>query len=275
MLLDALKHPIVLAPMGGGRGPPGLAAAVGEAGGLGFLAAGYKSAEAVRDEIRAVRAASSAPLGVNLFVPWEDAGEAAAVAAYVDELRGEDGPLGEPRFDDDDWEAKLAVVAEERVAVVSFAFGAPSDDVVAALRAAECEVWVTVTEPEEAVAAAGADALVVQGAEAGAHRGSFRDDDGYGELGLLPLLRLVRREVDVPLVATGGLIDGAGVAAMLVAGARAAALGTAFLLCPEAGTSEVHRAALARGGRTALTRAWTGRRARGIVNRFLTEHGAS
>jgi nitronate monooxygenase len=270
--LDALRHPIVLAPMGGGPGTPALAAAVSEAGGLGFLAAGYKPADAVREEIRAVRAATRAPFGVNVFVPWPDRGDAAAVGRYVDELRDEPGPLGEPRFDDDDWEAKLAVVAEERVPVVSFAFGAPPGEVVERLRGAGCEVWVTVTEPAEA--RVDADALVVQGVEAGAHRGSSRDEDGYGEVGLLALLRLVAREVDLPLVASGGLIDGAGVAATLVAGARAAALGTAFLLCPEAGTSAVHRAAIRGDGATALTRAFTGRRARGIVNRFLAEHGA-
>jgi nitronate monooxygenase len=276
--LDSLTHPIVLAPMGGGPGTPELAAAVSGAGGLGILAAGYKRAEAVREEIRAVRAATDAAFGVNVFVPSSEAGDPGAVARYVEELRrAEDGPLGEPRFDDDAWEAKLAVVAEERVPVVSFAFGAPSADEVSRLREAGCEVWITATEVCEAVEGArlGADALVLQGAEAGAHRGSFRDDDGYGELGLLPLLRLAAREVDVPLVAAGGLIDGAGIAAALVAGARAAALGTAFLLCPEAGTSEAHRAALGGEARTALTRAFTGRRARGIVNRFLAEHSAS
>src|SRR4051812_23849400 len=273
--LESLKHPIVLAPMGGGPGTPELAAAVSAAGGLGILAAGYKRPEAVREEIHAVRAATQAPFGVNLFVPWPDRADPGALARYVDELRGEDGPLGEPRFDDDHWEAKLAVVAEERVPVVTFTFGVPSAEEVERLRAAGCEVWITATEVAEAVEAAPlADALVLQGAEAGAHRGSFRDDDGYGELGLLPLLRLVAREVDVPLVACGGLIDGAGIAAALVAGARAAALGTAFLLCPEAGTAAVHRAALG-SGRTALTRAFTGRRARGIVNRFLAEHSAS
>jgi nitronate monooxygenase len=135
---------------------------------------------------------------------------------------------------------------------------------------------VTVTEVEEALVAvrAGADALIVQGVEAGGHRGSFEDTDGHGELALLPLLRLVAREVDLPLVASGGIADGAGVAAVLAAGAHAAQIGTGFLRCPEARTSRPHRDALARPGRTALTRAFTGRRARGLVNRLMTEHGA-
>jgi len=122
--------------------------------------------------------------------------------------------------------------------------------------------------------AAGADALVVQGVEAGEHRASFTDADGMGELGLLPLLQLVRRAVDLPLVASGGIADGPGIAAVLSAGASAAQIGPGFMRCPEAGTSQPQRDALAQGRRTTLTRAFTGRRARGIVNRFLTEHTA-
>ena len=121
----------------------------------------------------------------------------------------------------------------------------------------------------------GADALVVQGVEAGGHRGGFDDEDGSGEYGLLTLLRLVARAVDLPLVAAGGIVDGPSVAAVLVAGAEAAQLGTAFLCCPEAGTSPAHRQALAAYERTALTRAFSGRRARGLVNRFLAEHTAT
>jgi nitronate monooxygenase len=117
----------------------------------------------------------------------------------------------------------------------------------------------------------GADALVVQGVEAGGHRGSF-DDEAPGDIGLLALLQLVRAAVDQPLVATGGIATGAGVAAVLAAGASAAALGSAFMLTPEAATSAAHRAALQGDGRTALTRAFTGRLARGIENRFMREH---
>jgi nitronate monooxygenase len=138
-------------------------------------------------------------------------------------------------------------------------------------------VWVTVTERDEAriARAAEADALVVQGVEAGGHRGSFEDADGVGEVALLPLLRLVAAEVELPLVAAGGIMDGAGVAAALAAGAVAAQLGTAFLRCPEAGTNPAQRAALARAPGTALTRAFTGRRGRGLVNRFLRDHSAA
>jgi nitronate monooxygenase len=180
-------------------------------------------------------------------------------------------PVGEPRHDDDGWEAKLALMAELDVPVVSFTFGCPAPDVLAGLG----ETWVTVTTPAEArmAAEAGADALVVQGVEAGGHRATF-DDSAPGEIGLLALLQLVRSEVDLPLIATGGIATGAGVAAVLAAGASAAALGTAFMLCDEAATAPAHREAIASGGDTALTRAFTGRTARGIVNRWMREHDA-
>jgi nitronate monooxygenase len=273
-----LRRPIVQAPMAGGPSTPALAAAVSAAGGLGFLAAGYRTPQAVREEVRATRELTGERFGVNVFLPGPP-GDDEAVRRYAGQLRAEAErwgvELGEPRADDDAWEAKVAVLAEERVPVVSFTFGLPRPDVVSALHDAGTTVLVTVTTPEEAVAAAGtgADALVVQGVEAGGHRGGLRDEDGVGEYGLLVLLRLVARAVDLPLVAAGGVVDGASVAAVLVAGAEAAQLGTAFLGCPEAGTSPVHRAALAAGGETALTRAFSGRRARGLVNRFLAEHG--
>ncbi|SDC22455.1 nitronate monooxygenase [Geodermatophilus telluris] len=280
MVLE-LTRPVVQAPMAGGPSTPALAAAVSEAGGLGFLAAGYRTPEAVRDDVRAVRGMTGARVGVNVFLPGPRADDE-AVRRYAAELRAEADrwgvELGDPRYDDDDaWEAKVAVCVEERVPVVSFTFGLPRPDVVATLHDAGALVLVTVTTPEEAVAArdVGADALVVQGVEAGGHRGGFRDDDGAGEYGLLALLRLVARAADLPMVAAGGLVDGPSVAAVLVAGAEAAQLGTAFLACPEAGTSPAHREALTAVGATALTRAFSGRRARGLVNRFLTEHSAA
>jgi nitronate monooxygenase len=273
----SLQHPIVQAPMGGGPSTPALAAAVAEAGGLGFLAAGYKTADAVREDIEAVRALTRRPFGVNLFAPPQPVAEPDAVARFAGALGREaeryGAPLGEPRHDDDDWAAKLALVAELAVPVVSFTFGCPPRGDVRALQHAGAAVWVTVTRPEEAVEAAeeGADALVVQGTEAGGHRATF-DDTAPGDIGLLALLQLVAAVVDLPLIATGGIMTGRGVAAVLAAGADAAALGTAFMLCPEAATAPAHRDALTAPGDTALTRAFTGRTARGIVNRWLREH---
>jgi nitronate monooxygenase len=280
MILDELSVPIVLAPLAGGPSTPELAAAVSEAGGLGFVASGYLSASALGERTARTRELTARPFGVNVFVPSRAPADPAAYAPFVERLRGEAARLGaevgEPRFDDDDWEAKLELLAGDPARVVSFTSGCPPAEVVSRLRGAGSEVWVTITSPAEAreAVAAGADALVVQGAEAGGHRASFSDADDAPVYGLLALLQLVRRAVDVPLVATGGIATGAAVAAVLAAGARAAQVGTAFMRCPEAGTAEVHRQALARPGRTALTRAFTGRTARGIVNRFLLEHDA-
>ena len=159
--------------------------------------------------------------------------------------------------------------------LVSFTFGSPSAAVVERLHAAGAEVWVTVTSPAEARIArdAGADALVVQGVEAGGHRAVF-DDDAGSDLGVLAALQLVGAAVELPLIATGGIATGRAVAAVLAAGAAAAQLGTAFLRTPEAGTAPAHREALAGEAPTALTRAFSGRTARGVVNRFLREHSA-
>ena len=282
MLVDELRHPIVLAPLAGGPSTPALAAAVSEAGGLGFLAGGYLEAEAMRADIRSLREQTTAPFGVNVFVPGSPEVDEEAVHAYVERLRVHESDRygvepGEPRFDDDDWDAKLRVLAEERVPVVSFTFGCPSSEVIASLAAAGCEVWVTVTDLAEGriAQAAGADALVLQGSEAGGHHASFVDRDGGEHLSVLTLTRLVAGTIDLPLIAAGGLGDGPAVAAVLAAGAAAAQLGTAFLRAPEAGTNPAHKAALAAETPTALTRAFTGRLARGLVNRFLLEHSAA
>jgi nitronate monooxygenase len=232
----------------------------------------------MRDGIAQVRALTSEPFGVNLFVPSESGVDDEALRAYVDRLRA-DGERygvepGEPRDDDDGWAAKLDVLRDDPPAVVSFTFGCPGAEVVASLREAGSEPWVTVTSAGEAVEAesAGADVLVVQGIEAGGHRASFVDRDDAEAYGLLALIRLVASATDLPMVATGGITDGAAVAAVLAAGASAAQVGTGFMLATEAGTHAAHRAALVEATPTALTRAFTGRQARGLANRFLTEH---
>jgi nitronate monooxygenase len=274
-----LDVPIVGAPLAGGPSTPALAAAVSGAGGLGFVAAGYKTAAETAADIDVVRTATRRPFGVNVFVPSPAEVDEAAVARYAATLAVEAERYGVdsggPCWSDDDWEAKLDVVARSRPAVVSFTFGCPDAGVVSSLRELDVAVWCTVTTPAEAKAAeaAGVDALVVQGAEAGGHQCSFEDTDD-APLGLLPLLQLVRRATELPLIAAGGIADGGGVAAALATGASAAQIGSALLLTPEAGTSEPHRAALAGEAPTALTRAFTGRRARGIVNRFMHDHGA-
>jgi len=280
-VLDDLAVPIVQAPMAGGPSTPALAAAVCGAGGLGFLAAGYKTTDGLAADVAAVRAATTRPFGVNVFVGGGAPADPAVVADYARRLEAEarraGAELGAPRFDDDDYPGKIQHLVDDPVAVVSFTFGCPDPGTVTALRAAGSAVWVTVTEPEEAAQAqdTGADAVVVQGAEAGGHRGAFADRADRVDTGLLALLQLVRAEVGLPLVATGGIATGAGVAAVLAAGAAAAQVGTAFLRCPEAGTSDAHRAALAWGRPTGLTRAFSGRLARGIVNRLQAQHSAA
>jgi nitronate monooxygenase len=269
-VLGELEHPIVLAPMAGGPSTVELAAAVCDAGGLGFLAAGYRDPEEVRYEIQAMR---GRVFGVNLFVPGSAEVDSEAVASYVASLGSGAGP---PRFDDDGWRAKLDVLRDsDPVPVVSFAFGCPPLCEVRALQAHGSEVWVTVTSVDEARAArdAGADVLVVQGSEAGGHRATWVDAEGLEAMPLLALLRLVlSSDLALPVVAAGGVADAAAVAAVLAAGASAVQVGTAFMLAPEAGTHPAHRDAIASDRPTDLTRAFTGRLARGIVNRFMTDH---
>lgn len=246
--------------MAGGPTTPGLVAAVP----FGFLAAGYKTAADVERDMDEL---GTRAYGVNLFVPTRDDADPAAIAAYAERIGAS---AADARWSDDDWDAKLALVQRRPPAVVSFTFGCPSRDVVASLRS---EVWCTVTSIAEAerAEAAGARVLVAQGAEAGGHQGTFDDRDGEPT----PTLELVRRLAGrLPVVAAGGIATRAHVEAALAAGAAAVQIGTAFLLADEAGTSEPQRRALGADRATALTRAFTGRRARGIVNEFMREHDA-
>jgi nitronate monooxygenase len=279
-VLEGLQLPIVQAPLSGGASTPELTIAASRAGALGILAAGYLPAERLREDIDRVRSSTPAPFGVNMFVPNRSSGDPEALRFYARRVRAEASRVGakpgEPRWSDDDWHSKLTVVLTARPAVVSFTFGCPGRELVNELHDVGIEVWITVTEPDEAELAAemGADVLVVQGVEAGGHRASFLDQDGVGEVGLLALIRLVLKRVELPLVAAGGICDGYAVAAVLVAGARAAQIGSAFLDTLEANTSPAHRERLRTRGRTALTRAFSGKRARGIVNGFLERNSA-
>lgn len=279
MELTSLRIPIVQAPLAGGASTPRLAAAVAHAGGLGFLAAGYKTADAVRDDIRALRALTGEPFGVNVFAPPAAAPDEAALGKFAERITADADhhgtAVGEPRHDDDQLSQKLELLAAERVAIISFTFGCPDSETVEDIHSAGPDVWVTVTSPDEALQAqaAGADALVVQGFEAGGHRGYFTDRPDAPDFGLLALLRLTARRVELPLIAAGGIVDGASVAAVLCAGAVAAQIGTALMLTTEAGTAQAHRAALGGSRPTALTRAFSGRQARGIVNDFMERHG--
>ena len=302
-----LPRRIVAAPMAGGPSTPELAAAVSEAGGLGFLAAGYLAADVLEGRIARLQDLTPRPFGVNLFVPdaantqetastsgtGPDAYEAAA--QYRGQLLDEQAtgalpptqrPLPLPdATDDDGWEAKLGLVLDMSVPVVSFTFGVPSAEVVGQLHEAGSAVVITVTDPDEAEAAVGSGAriLCVQGPDAGGHRGTLRTAAEPGTDALPDLLEGVRtvlgdilpgpRET-VQLIAAGGISGPAQVAELLSAGADAVQVGTALLLAPEAGTHPLHRQALAgeRFADTSLTRAFSGRWARGLTNDFMRRH---
>ncbi|MFD3482505.1 nitronate monooxygenase [Streptomyces sp. NPDC058665] len=284
VLTDLCRYPIVQAPMAGGASGPQLVAAVGNAGGLGFLAAGYKTADGMYEEVKQLRGLGSAPFGINLFMPQPHHDDHAAVELYREQLAGEatwyETPLGDPDAGGDDgYEAKLAILLDDPVPVVSFTFGCPTPTTLDAFTRVGTLTVVTVTTPEEAQTAqwSGADVVCVQGIEAGGHQGTHRDDpatDGAG-IGLLSLVTQVRESVRLPVIAAGGLMRGGQIAAVLAAGADAAQFGTAFLVCPESGAHALHKQAMTNPlfTRTELTRAFSGRPARGLVNRFMREHG--
>jgi len=270
--------PIVQAPMAGGPSTPALTAAVAEAGGYGFVAGGYLSPEGLQGAIRSTRTLTSAPFGVNLFVPSAP-GDPDEVVAYASALQPEADRLGvglgEPHWDDDAYDAKLEVVESTGVHLVSFTFGCPTSEIVDWLHRAGIQVAVTVTSVIESQLAAdtGADLLAVQGTEAGGHQGSFANL-APNLSPLLSLLAEIRETTDLPMIGTGGVMTGRSAAVVLRAGAIAVQLGTALLCTPEAGTSAPYREALLDGRYpdTIVTRAYSGRFARGLANRFALEH---
>lgn len=267
--------------MAGGPSTPELVAAVCAAGGAGVLAGGYKSALDIEREITATRellAAHSRPgsFGVNLFVPHDayQGRDQAAVEAYRQRLGAGAGRVN--WGDDDGWFDKLALLTMvDPVDLVSFTFGCPEQQVVAELQAVGSRVAVTVTDVDEAQAAAdaGADLLVVQGADAGGHRGTHEVDKEPNHLDALALLPQIGR-LGLPMIAAGGVATSGDVRRALAAGAVAVQCGTAFLLCPEAGTSAAHRRLVESTRGTVTTRAFSGRVARGVRNAFIDEHDA-
>ncbi|WP_062213603.1 nitronate monooxygenase family protein [Streptomyces sp. NBRC 109706] len=274
--------PLVAAPMAGGPSTPELVLATARAGGLGFLAAGYRTPDALAAQLTGVRAAGL-PFGVNLFAPNPVPVSAADHLAYAELLRPEAErhglslPAAPVNEDDDHWAAKIELLLADPVPVVSFTFGLPEPGVVAALRAAGSIVLGTVTSPAEAGAAAGigVDGLIVQAAAAGGHSATLTPGRPVAEIPLPDLVAAVRRVTELPLIATGGLATPADVAAALRAGAEAAAVGTVLLRTEESGASAPHRAALADPAFTGTvrTRAFTGRPARALRNRFIERYG--
>lgn len=272
--------PVVAAPMAGGPTTPDLVLAAAGAGAIGFLAAGYLTAAALAEQVATVRAGTEL-FGVNLFAPNPVPVERAAYEAYRERIRGDAEALGadlpgEPREDDDHWQEKLDLLVRDPVPLVSFTFGVPSAADVARLRRVGSATAQTVTSADEARAAeeAGMDLLVVQAAAAGGHSGTLTPGRLPADRPLPDLVGDVAAATAMPVVAAGGIMTADDAAAALAAGAAAVAVGTALLLAPEAGTSPAHRAALLGPDRgpTVLTRAFSGRPARAIPNRFLAAH---
>ena len=275
-----LERPIIQAPMAGGGDTPELVTAVCEAGGLGSIGCAYSTPEQIEAAASAVRARTNRPFGLNLFAPLErpplpDQAESAVapVAAYHRALG-----LPPPDLPDSSpyvFEDQLAAALDGGASVISFAFGIPPEAAIEAVKARGMLLMGRATTVEEALALedAGFDAVVLQGIEAGGHRGGFMTDLENGLIGLIALVPQVADATRLPVVASGGIMDGRGVAAALLLGAQAVQMGTAFLTCAESGIPKAYRDAIldARENETRLTRVFSGRPARGIVNRFMSE----
>lgn len=274
-----IKHPILLAPMAGSGGTPELAAAVSNAGGLGAWGGAYAKPDEIAATIRRMRQLTPRPFSVNLFAggyasaSTVDPQPMLKIVAQAHAALGLPPPVLPP-VPKSPFAEQLEAVLEERPPLFSFTFGVPSADQIAALKQRDIAVSGTATTLEEArqLVDAGVDAVVAQGAEAGAHRGSFAAPFEDSMVPLTALVRDIRSALEVPVVASGGLMDGRDIAAALALGAVAVQLGTAFLPCPESGAPAVYKRALldAKVDTTVITRAFSGRPARGIKNTFIS-----
>jgi len=276
----AIRHPIIQAPMAG-VATPQLVAAVSNAGGLGSLALGASTAAQARQLIEETRALTTKPFGVNVFCHQPAIHDLARESAWVDYLAPLFSEVGIPfpqslhevykSFNESD--DVLQMLLELRPAVVSFHFGLPPTESIAALRQAGICTMATATNLREAqvIEAAGVDAVVAQGIEAGGHRGMFDLNAVDERLSTATLVKTLVNKIQLPIIATGGIMDGAGVKAALNLGAVAAQLGTAFILCPESSADKAYRENLTseRAASTQLTAVLSGRPARGIVNRLI------
>lgn len=279
-----MSIPVVLAPMGGGPSTPELCAAVSNAGGLGSLAAAYSSPEKIRSDIAKIRELSSRPFAVNLFSPAAQEplrGDAQAVSKFLAPYHERLGltPPQVPKSSIEDFEKQIDAICQAKPPVVSFTFGLLPQSVMQRLKAQSTFIIGTATTVEEArqLERAGVDAIVAQGSEAGAHRGTFAAPAEEALIGSVALVPQVVDAVRVPVIASGGIMDGRGIVAALALGAGAVQMGTAFLAAKEAGTSPAYREALlkAREDQTTVTRAFSGRMARGIRNEFIEKWNAS
>jgi nitronate monooxygenase len=279
-----LSVPVVLAPMGGGPSTPELAAAVSNAGGLGSLAVAYSNPEQIEQDIAKLRALTKRPFAVNLFSPQAQLPLGDGSSAVIDFLRPYHERLGLkapelPQKPIENFEEQLDAVCKATPPIVSFTFGLLPEQATKRLKAQGTYLIGTATTVEEAqvLEHSGVDAVVAQGSEAGAHRGTFAVPAEEALVGTVALVPQVVDAVRIPVLASGGIMDGRGLVAALALGASAVQMGTAFLACKEAGTNAAYRKALstAREDQTTLTRAFSGRMARGLRNEFIERWNAS
>jgi nitronate monooxygenase len=276
-LLD-IEHPIIQGPLGGGPSTPELVAAVSNAGGLGSLGAAYMTPDQIGQAIAGIRSLTSKPFHVNLFAGgWSTspAFDAAPMLALLGEAHQKLGiaPPAAQQPTPDPFPAQLEAVLDARPPIFSFTFGIPDGDAISRLKSRGIIVLGTATTVAEARALeqAGVDAIVAQGAEAAAHRGTFLESFESSMVPTLDLVRATVHAVELPVIATGGMMDARDIVAALDAGASAASLGTAFLACPESGASDAYKRAIlaAKQDTTVVTRAFSGRPARGLKNAFI------
>jgi len=280
-----IKYPIIQAPMARGVTTSKLVAEVSNSGGLGMIGAGYMTPVQLRKQVREIKELTSNPFGVNLFVPNEfqvTENEIQSANQFLNPIRQQLNLHSKEQFEishfNDVFEKfveQIKVVMEEKVPICSFTFGIPSEEVIAELKQSNIILMGTATTVTEAVEneKAGMDIVVAQGSEAGGHRGSFLDGNQESLVGLMSLIPQIVDNVNIPVVAAGGIMDGRGLMASIFLGAKGVQMGTAFLTCIESGANKVHKEAIlnAKEDQTVLTRSFSGKWARGIKNKFILE----
>ncbi|MBT2679998.1 nitronate monooxygenase [Bacillus sp. ISL-35] len=280
-----IEHPIIQAPMAGGITTSQLISAVSNSGGLGMVGAGYMAPEALQEQIREIKQLTTKNFGINLFVPNEFHVTQDEIESAEKDLKPirqalnlhEEHQVKIPEYSHhaETFNDLIKIVIEEKVKVCSFTFGLPSKKVIGELKAHNIMLLGTVTTVREAIEAekSGMDAVVVQGSEAGGHRGNFISDDKESLIGLMSLIPQVADHVRIPVIAAGGIMDGRGLMASICLGAKAVQMGTAFLTCTESGAHHLYKEAIMNAGEEemVLTNAFSGKWARGIKNRFIEE----
>ncbi|MCF3944344.1 NAD(P)H-dependent flavin oxidoreductase [Oceanobacillus alkalisoli] len=274
-----ITYPIIQAGMAGGITTPELVAAVSQAGALGTLGAGYLTPVKMRDTIQKIKQRTDQPFAVNLFVPENPDFSQKKVSQANDWLEGirqelnMEEPAQSPEINNDNFQGQIEVLIKERVPICSFTFGLPSREIVQRLKNADITLIGTATTVDEALAneERGLDMVVMQGSEAGGHRGTFLGDFEMSMIGTIALVPQAKDYVSIPIIAAGGIMDGRGALAAFILGAEAVQMGTAFVTTKESGAHPLYKQAIRESSedKTAITKAFSGKPARGIHNMFM------